>query len=332
MFLRSQETGSSRARPPLSSSRPPLDGPLPCLALLGLAVGLGVTPAVAGDDPFADEVISYDQGANPAEGYTDPTTALGAPERFTGEGVFPSVVSPFSPPFGLDEIVSIGAGGHLTLRFDIPVEDDDLNPFGIDLIVFGNAGFIDSNWPAGVVGGLFSDDRGLIEVSDDGITWYSVNEEADSLFPTCGYLDSGPYDDVPGVVETDFTAPVDPGLTIADFMGLGYAEVLALYDGSGGGTGIDIHQTGLIQISYVRITSPIEVGLSVEIDGMSDVTPLEPSADLDADGDVDSGDLAILLGEWGPCAGLGDACDADLNRDGAVDSTDLAALLGAWTG
>ena len=38
-------------------------------------------------------------------------------------------------------------------------------------------------------------------------------------------------------------------------------------------------------------------------------------------------DLAILLGDWGPCPD----CPADLNGDGVVDAADLATLLGAWT-
>ena len=110
----------------------------PNLALGAVCAALPILPAPvhAGDDPFADEVIAYDQGANPAPGYTDPATALCSPQRFTGEGVFPSVVSPFSPPFGIDEIVSVGAGGHLIVRFDAPVTDDPVNPYGIDLLIY----------------------------------------------------------------------------------------------------------------------------------------------------------------------------------------------------
>ena len=47
-------------------------------------------------------------------------------------------------------------------------------------------------------------------------------------------------------------------------------------------------------------------------------------ADLDHDGDVDAGDLAILLGGWGTTG------PGDLNGDGVVDATDLAILLGSW--
>ena len=47
--------------------------------------------------------------------------------------------------------------------------------------------------------------------------------------------------------------------------------------------------------------------------------------DLDGDGLVAAGDLAILLGAWG----AGGA--ADFDGSGHVGATDLALLLGAWS-
>jgi hypothetical protein len=47
--------------------------------------------------------------------------------------------------------------------------------------------------------------------------------------------------------------------------------------------------------------------------------------DLDNDGDVDAGDLAILLGAWGSTGG-----PSDLNGNGLVGAEDLALLLGGW--
>ncbi len=52
-------------------------------------------------------------------------------------------------------------------------------------------------------------------------------------------------------------------------------------------------------------------------------------ADLDDNGSVGPFDLAILLGNWGPCPDP-DACPADLDNDGTVGPFDLALLLGAW--
>ena len=51
--------------------------------------------------------------------------------------------------------------------------------------------------------------------------------------------------------------------------------------------------------------------------------------DFDLDGAVGPADLALLLGDWGPC-GDPDDCPADLDGDGAVGPFDLALLLGNW--
>ncbi len=60
-------------------------------------------------------------------------------------------------------------------------------------------------------------------------------------------------------------------------------------------------------------------------DGVPDACVRVP-ADLDGDGSVGPGDLAMLLGAWGRSGG-----DADLDGDGTVGAGDLATLLGAWT-
>jgi hypothetical protein len=53
--------------------------------------------------------------------------------------------------------------------------------------------------------------------------------------------------------------------------------------------------------------------------------PTPCTGDLDGDGDVDAGDLAVLLGSWNNAGG-----PADLNGNGLVGAEDLALLLGAW--
>jgi hypothetical protein len=244
-------------------------------------IALAAAPPVAraGLDPWADSVVEYLPGAAPAAGFTDPAVSLGAPERFTGELTpFPGVVSIFSPPFGTDEIVSIGEGGRLTVRFDVPVADDPANPYGVDLIIFGNTGFVLGdfvNLSIGTPAELFGADFATVEVSADGIDFFAVGSLADALFPTQGFLDSGPFDAAPGSAPTNFLKPVNPALTLSDFDGLTYAGALALYDGSGGGTPIDIASTGLASISYVRV-SLLDDGnagteLNAEIDAFATV-------------------------------------------------------------
>jgi Dockerin type I domain len=53
-----------------------------------------------------------------------------------------------------------------------------------------------------------------------------------------------------------------------------------------------------------------------------------PTPDLNNDGAVNATDLAILLGQWGPCPS---GCP-DFNGDGQVDAIDLSLLLGEWSG
>jgi hypothetical protein len=281
--------------------------------------------AARAESPFATEVVSYTPGAGAAAGFTNPQVALGSPERFTGEMIIPGAVTPFQPAFRPDEIVSIGTGGSLVVRFDHDVLDHPRNPHGVDLIVFGNAFFTDSG--GGVVAGLAAE-GGAISVSADGVQWIrAAGLDADGLFPTLGYLDAGPYATTPGSVESDFLRPVDPSLTMSDLVGLDHAALVKRYDGSGGGTGVDIGALGLSSVRFVKIQGPSLAGVSPEIDAFSDVDPLPPNADLDGDGAVGASDLAQVLAAWGTADPA-----ADLDASGAVDSADIAFVLSAWGG
>lgn len=279
--------------------------------------------------PWADTVISFEEGIGGSPGYNIPTAALGEPSRFTGEGVWPGVVSPFNAPWLADEIVSVGTSGSIVLSFNEPVVDDAANPWGIDLIVFGNTGCIDTSYPNGVVGGLFSDDGGMIEVSVDGKQWVEITSTlADGLWSTRGYIDSQPYDAVEGTKPTDFTMPVDPRLTLEDVMGFDNDALMTLYRTSGGGTPIDLAETGLSAISFVRISVEANTKFSVEIDGMADVAP-QLVGDVNMNGVVDVQDLLELIASFGPLEIGGPL--ADFNGDFVVDITDLLALVGNWS-
>jgi len=315
-----------------SVSRPSGDGRL---ASAAQSVFIGVALAVSelnfaapahSESPFATAVVSYVPGSGAAPGYGNPLVALGSPERFTGEGLFPQTVTPFQPAFLQNEIVSLGVGGSLVLAFDHDVLDDPRNPFGVDLLVFGNAFATDAASPAGVVGGLFSE-GGAISLSADGVTWIPVpGVAADGPFPTLGYVDVAPYATSPGSVPTDFTRPVNPSLGGPELIGVPWAELVMAYDGSGGGTGIDFRALGIDRVRYVRIEGNVLFGSSPEIDAVADVSPVEPNPDLNGDGVVNAADLAILLGAWGP-----GPSSSDLSGDDAVNARDLAILLGAWS-
>ena len=294
---------------------------------LAIVVLLAALPSLArAQSPYASSVITYSPGSSPASGFTIAASALGEPTRFTGGPFFPQAVTPFQPAFMTSELVSIGAGGELVVAFDHDVTDDPRNPFGVDLIVFGNAFFGDAAYPMGTPSGLFAE-GGQISVSHDGVSWVAVpGTDADGFAPTCGWLDASPYATVPGLEPTDFTRPIDPSITAASMIGLEWSAVRAMYDGSGGGAGIDLAPLGLSSIRFVRVRVPAGAMQSAEIDGFSDVAPVGIAGDLDGNGSIDGADLGILLSAFGTTEP-----GADLDGSGSVDGGDLGALLAAWS-
>lgn len=231
-------------------------------------------------DIFATSVLSYDAGSNAASGYTNAMTALGSAERFTGEGVFPGGVTPFNPAFGTDELVSVGSGGHLSLGFDTLITNSASHAYGIDLIVFSNAGFADASWSdadpdndgSGLTGAnpfIFgAGGEATIQVSQNGTEWYTASITTLDLFPTLGYSDyTSTTPGELGSVESDFTKALDPSLALGDFANMSFDDLIALYEGSGGGIGIDIASTGLESASYVRFLN--NSGEAFEIDAVA---------------------------------------------------------------
>ena len=78
----------------------------------------------------------------------------------------------------------------MTLQFNTPIQNNPNNPFGLDFIIFGHAGFIeDFSTGTAVDGSLYtggtSDVR--VSVSADGTTFYTLNPaltpQVDGLFP-----------------------------------------------------------------------------------------------------------------------------------------------------
>ena len=272
---------------------------------------------LASATPFAQTVVAYDPGLGANPEYLTPETALGAPTRLSGACLnFPGCVTPLSPAFCPEELVAVGIGGELVLAFDHPVADDPQNPFGVDLLVFGNAFFSDPTLEGLAVGSLFSE-GGTIEVSPDGESWAEVQGAADGDIPTLGYLDATAYQLEPGLVPSDFTLPPDPALVGQSNMS--WEEVLAFYGRSGGGTPVDLAGTGFDAIQFVRISLP-EGGSAIEIDAVADVRA-PATGDVNGDGATTFQDVLEILAAWetsGP---------ADLDHDGEVGFSDLLIAL-----
>jgi hypothetical protein len=248
-------------------------------------------------------------------------------------------VVPVYAPWQEDQVVKVGFGGHLTLKFSHRVADDKNNPYGVDFIVFGNAfqriggG---TSWeyqdPATVT--ISSDDvfaePGLVSVSQDGHTWYTFDNpnlpRADTFAPTLGrtYDPNSAIDTYPGWLNqwwgdvTNPTVPLDPNLTPADFIGKTVAEVCTIYGQSAGGTGFDLQdlpaadfaaltvdeQTGRRWIQYVKVEYTESTLYETEIDAVADVSSC--------------GDYRH------PCPG------GDFNLDCRVNLLDFAILASEW--
>jgi hypothetical protein len=253
---------------------------LSALASVSLFLAFIPMPAAA---QFADHVIAYSAGTGTSAGYNDPTRALGSPTTFIGY----QNTDPFNPPFLSSDLVSIGAGGSLTVQFNSPILNSPDHAFGLDFSIFGNAGFVitNGNFSGGGItdGSLFANNTGStrVWVSADNLNYYLLNPAlarvVDGFAPT----------DAAG----DFTRPINPALSQSDFAGKDLAGIRSLYDGSGGGTSYDISwaQDGtgasifLSSVSYVRVD--VLSGKS-EIDAFTAVP--EPSA-------LCLGTIALLL-------------------------------------
>jgi hypothetical protein len=133
-------------------------------------------------------------------------------------------------------LLSLGTGGSVTVRFDLPVQNHPSHPYGLDFLVFGSAGFliVNGDFTGGGItdGSLFGAQEGQtrVSVSSDGLSFFALDADLaptlDTFYPTDGL--------------GDFTLPVHPTLTETDFDGLDVNGIRTLYGGSGGGFGFDL--------------------------------------------------------------------------------------------
>jgi len=207
------------------------------IGLSSLALAGSLLVAVSGNAQYADAVVSYTPGAVGNPNFTNATAALGEPSRVNPFG---ESTDPFNPPYGTNQIVSLGAGGSLTLRLSTPIANDPSHPFGVDFILFGNSGFIITNG----------------DFSGGGIT------------------DGTLFGNNPSAGGTRVS------LTNADFAGLDLNGIRSKYNGSAGGSPYDLNDAMDGSGVHVDLADALYVRIDVlqggsEIDALS-VVP-EPS-------------------------------------------------------
>jgi hypothetical protein len=228
---------------------------------------------------YADSVISYSPGAGFATefgtglGYTNASVALGEPAR-SNPGAFGGPIDPFNPPYLKEQLVSMGTGGSLTVAFPSAIANRADNPFGIDFMIYGNAGFVITNGDfsgGGITdGSLLGANSGStrVWVSADNLNFFQLDPSRapvlDGFFPTDA---SGSFD-----------LPADPSLSGSNFAGANLADMRSLYAGSAGGTGFDLawaqdangQSVVLPEVRFVRVDV---LSGAAEIDGFAALVP-----------------------------------------------------------
>ena len=243
-----------------------------CSFLLALAsvVCTSIASAASGD-----RVVSYDPGVGYSPNFTHPAVVLGEPSTVNPYG---EATDPVNPPYGTNQIVSIGAGGSLVVRLQKPILNHPRNIDGLDFTIFGNSGFIITNdfdlttyeWigiPA-TDSSLFGESTGetRVSVSFNGKHFFALNP---ALAPN---VDGFPPTDGTG----DFRVPVDPKLSAENFAGATLNDLRGLYDGSAGGASYDIawavdakgRRVWLPMVRFIRIDV---LSGKTEVDGFSSV-------------------------------------------------------------
>jgi hypothetical protein len=227
-----------------------------CLAAMLSASTVRAVPGTV----FATQVSAYVAGTVPSSDtqYTDSSTWLGVPQGTTGASAgFPGVVSAFNPPFDADQILLIGVGGHLALKFPEAVEVGTGKSVG----VFSNAGLSDSSYPSAVAYSpvqTFGGGQAKVRVSEDGVHWVNLGLKSFEI-PQNYYTNAGAYDVAApsDPAPADYADPYTGGL--AAFDGETNSQVLATLNGSAGGKWLSLASTGLTEINYIKFTEPADL-------------------------------------------------------------------------
>jgi hypothetical protein len=219
---------------------------------------------VCNTNDFAVQVISS-SNVDAMYPYNDITAVLGPPTLTfvdPSEGDATNRVSIVDDPFniapnGSNVIAKIDNNGSATFLMGRKVYHNPANPYGIDLIVYGNSfyqasGFIDDDTDLDstalkAAGGHPT----IVSVSQDGASWYTFATTS-VLFPDDAYRWDDDNHSWTGELMNP-NKPLDPAISEASLVGGTAAAALDKFVGASGGTGYSLQASGLPWIQYVRI-------------------------------------------------------------------------------
>jgi hypothetical protein len=190
-------------------------------------------PPTVKSDPFMDEVVSFQPGAGAGFGSDRfPSIVLGAPQ---GGGL----------QMGGEDVLSLGMGGSIVLKSDIPI----LNGAGTDFIVFEN--------PFNAAGDPRNPfvEPGEVSVSQDGVHFFTfpcASEDREAHYPGCAGVHP-----VMANSETNDIDPTDPNVAGGDDfdlkdLGLNWIQYIQIHDlsnedpGKGNSAGFDLDAISIV--------------------------------------------------------------------------------------
>jgi hypothetical protein len=243
------------------------------------------TAYVCNTNDFAVQLVSTNDIYTHSP-YNDPAAVLGRPTLMfsdTSAGLSTHRTTVVEPPYNATSdggavITEISSGGQITVDMGRKIYDDPNNPYGVDLIVFGNSFFLGQGGTAGAGTDLDSYDFAggigghptTVSVSQDGTNWYAYNTVS-SLFPQNAYR----WDETNhSWTDEQFnpTKPLNPFVYTNDFGGQSVAGGLDQFVGSAGGTGYDLKASGFPWIQYVRVEPG--AGTYTVLDAVAAVNPV----------------------------------------------------------
>lgn len=251
---------------------------------------------VCNTNDFAVQIVSTNN-VYTVSPYNVPAAVLGRPTlKFTdhfGLGAQKGKIDRskvIEPPYWTDPqsnnvITEINPGGQITVNMGRKVYDDPNNPYGIDLIVYGNSFYTASGYtggavtdgsdmgtvkiPSGSASGIYGHTT-VVSVSQDGINWYSY-PQVPVLYPDDTYR----WDNTNHCwteEEMNATKPLNPTMSFSANSTV--ANVLDQFIGACGGTGYDLKAVGLPWIQYVRVSAITNAGAYTVIDAIGAVNPV----------------------------------------------------------
>jgi hypothetical protein len=249
------------------------------------------TAYVCNTNDFAVQIVSTNN-IYPNSPYNQPAAVLGRPtlrfiDHFTPHQT--SIIhrrkiieAPYwTDPNTNDVITEISSGGQITVNMGRKIYDDPNNPYGVDLIVYGNSFFSASGYSGSEVTdftdlGVATLSTGIyghsttVSVSQDGTNWYAFSN-IPVIYPDNAYR----WDDTNHSwtdEELNPTKPLNPYINTNDFGGQTVASGLDQFIDEAGGTGFDLKASGLPWIQYVRVRPG--AGTYAVIDAIAAVDPV----------------------------------------------------------